>query len=615
VALRRQRPELGGTDSDGRARNYRLERWLYALSTAFADCAAPRHLGAAEFARVLGAWFIAKNRDPLAFIRAVEAEQEGVTTICHVAFPALGGWTARQLAGHLRPGMRVVALPSLRAVVEGLRVIPGRPRQWLRLFAARRGEDAQVPERGRARGVVLEQAYWRSIRQHPYSGHMFWQEAAGLDPGQTVLYCNRADTPADDALRREAAARGWGWIDGADPLNHLERPWPAIAAALADAAPLLPRGPAAIDWVRWALASSSSVAIAAYRALLRRYNVAAFRHCAEFGPDTIAMCLAVRRENAMAIWNQWSIVNILFARYSWAIADLILAWGPFHTSYHRAVGFDYRVIAEIGMVSADGIAPGDADEARALRARLAPDVRFVVAAFDTAFGPLVYNSEEQIHTFIAALVDLAERHPDWGLILKTKKPEGESALSRLHDRLRDLEAAGRCLIEPDLKIGIPALAADVVAGYPVSTAAIASGLRGRPVVQLDFTGFHHTPLQDSGLAGGLVHTDVASFQQALERLAGGDAGIGDLGRWVPMIDPFHDGNARLRAGRLIADAVTLRARHGVAKALELACNRYAAEVGGTHVVWPGDPPDPLWQKLQADKSDYFLPLRDAHLCE
>ncbi|BAE48891.1 hypothetical protein [Paramagnetospirillum magneticum] len=601
VARARRPLQFAGPVQGGRALVYGQERELLEVSAAFADsCPTPPTWCCAEdFRRILGAYFITFNRHSVAFACGVAASLEGragVKAICHVAFPVVGRFAASQMNTRASPDFRVSAFPTLSGLIECLRFLPGHPRHWFRLLVGHRNEDCAVDPFARENGAILEQASWPSINSHPDGGHLYWEPASGLAPAQVVLYCDRSDTLADERLRRKAADKGWGWIDGASILAHLADPGGAIAEAFTRAKSLLPRRPNVVSWMHWVLAVSNGVTFRAYGDLMRRHNVAAIHHYADFGPEAVTLRLAANHSNAIVIWGLWSVLPFLIARHFWACADLILAWGAYDRDYFPAAGFDFKAIAQVGPVSSDSIADGDTARAAALRAGLSPTTRFVVAAFDTSHHPLAYNSEAQQLCFIEALVDLIERHDDWALLLKPKKSGDDRYGADLGRRLRILADQGRCLItEPREKVGVVGLAADLVVGYPINTAAILASLRGRPLVQLDLGGLVLGPLRESGIAAGLVHTTVDSFHQAVERVAAGDSGIGDIGVWRSLIDAFGDGEGPLRAGRLIGDYIRLRVEHGHDKALALAVERYAEREGSHRVCRPDAVVEGLWE--------------------
>ena len=601
-------PQLGGLDQLGLARTYRSEHRLYLASKAFADgeTRTPRHLSTDEFRRFQGSYFIAKNRDAVAFATAVEAEYLGETDIdvvCLLSFPSLGRFAAAQLSRLTRAGFHVAALPCPRAALECVRPFPGSPLHLLSALLRPRREAACVDETARTQGIVLEQGYWRSLSSYPHSGHMYWVEGSGVEPARIALYCNRLDTPAERHLQEQAALHGFGWIDGSEPLRHARSPWRTLCSALADAWAVRPTALDSSAWVRWSIAATSAMAMDAYRQMLDRYNVAAIHHFSEYSPDTLALCFAARRENAITAWNVWSVIPFLIARYNWAVADLILAWGPLDSNFHKVNGFDFRAIAEVGMVAVDVQTPADVDAARTLRQRLAPTVRFVVTAFDNGFGWENHNNETHFRVFLGTLADLMEEHDDWGLVIKPKRPVHPENFPGAWDRLVALSAAGRCLIlEQTFSVGVAAEVADLVVGCPMNSAAIASALlRGRRLTQLDMTGLNAQPLFEQGLAHGLVHTDAQSFHTFIERVAADPVGeLGSTAPWRDWLDSFNDGEGSRRAGALIGEYLKLRPQHGAVNALAAAITAYAAVQGEKRVVLPDNRQEGPWGRFRAE---------------
>lgn len=604
ISGERRSLELGRVDAEGRALAYRREQFMLVVSEAFASLPGPVPTGLSddEFRRLLGSYVVTKSREALSFVVMVEAECASAAgkVLCHVAFPTLGTLTAEVLNRHTLPGLRVRAQASPRAVIEYMRFLPGHPRQWRRFWRSGAAtEAAAIEPQARTAGVVLEEAYWLSLHHYPSAGHLYWAEASGLPASQVALYCDRADTPCDAQLRHTAAEHGFGWIDGADLLTHHGNPRQALVAALRATRGLLPRGLHAARWMRWALATASLIRVECYREMLRRHNVVALHHFIEYSPEGIALCLAARREDVVTLWNMWSVLPFLLSRYRWAIADLILVWGPLDRDFHRACGFDYQAIAEVGMIDADGIAAEDDAAAQSLRARMSPSVRFVITAFDTSFGPMLHNSETDVREFLGTIIDLVERYADWGMIIKPKKRPEDSCRSGLDHRLLALEEQQRCVIlEPKTKAGVAAQAADLVVGIPINSAAEVGALRGRPTLHLDLTGMIDGPLHQCGKAAGIVHADLGSFTLAIERIAAGETGVIDRSAWAGLIDRFNDHEGRWRAGAIIGDFVRLRQTLSAKAALAAAIERHAAAYGRDRVITPTTQLDSLWAPIE-----------------
>lgn len=600
-------PQLGGDDGTGLARTYKSEHRLYLATKDLveAESGCPTHLSPDEFRLFLGSYFIIRNRDAVAYATAVEAgyaDQPAIRVLCFLRFPAMGAFAARQLNRLTRPGFTVVAQFDLRALVECVRPIPGHPLALLSQILRRRPERAQVSEGARAAGIVLEQGYWRSLESFPHSGHMYWIAPSGIAPERIALYCNRPDTPANEVLIGQAGRHGLGWIDGASPVRHLDDPLASILRSQIAAWPVRPRDFRAESWLRWSLAAASAVSVDAYGDLLTRYNVAAIHHFSEYSPDTLSMCVAARRKGAITVWNVWSVIPFLIARYNFAMADLILAWGPVDSSFHKVNGFGFKAIAEVGMVSADGEAPGDAAAAAEVRARFSPKVRFVITVFDNGFGWENHNSEAHFRAFFGTLCQLCAAHPDWGMLIKPKRPAAPGNFPGAWDQLKALMDDGRCVIvEPPFSVGVASLAADLIVGCPMNSAAIVGAMRGRPLAQLDMTGLTRQPLFESGLAHGLVHEDPASFAATIERIAqGDDPHIGRISVWLPELDPFQDGGAARRAGTLIAEYLRRWSDEGADKALDLAIADYMDQHGRDRVILPGDSHDRLWAPYRSE---------------
>ncbi|CAA7622583.1 conserved hypothetical protein [Magnetospirillum sp. LM-5] len=556
------------TDEHGRALSLRLEWRLLTLADALPldddgeSWIPDRYRGEADgIRRAMRSYYCAYNREAL--ILPVFAECAYRTgrvggdvrlVECLVRFPCLGDWTAAHLPFDPGPAARLVALPSTRAALSLLRVLPESPRQWIRrLFRRVPRPEIQLDPEARRQGVVLQQNIAWIFEQYPAGGHLYWHDGSGLDPARVVLYCNRRDAPLDDATRKRAGTMGLGWADAAFLPDHLARPLIDGVGCLGLAASAFPRRLGKVALWRWTTLCQLTVLIESYRALIRQVNAKAAYQSWVFLPQTLALALALRLEGGVFLWNFWSIHPLPVALHHFGMADLVFSWGPYHRGFYHVHRLDYRTMVDVGIVMGDGHQDGDAQRAAGYRAALAPHVRFVLTVLDTSYGPEASNSLGHVVDFYRSVLGLLRAHPDWGCIIKSKSIyDSLPRTTGLQDVVASLEAEGRCLrVQFDERVSVVARAGDLAVCSSINSAGFLAAVAGRPALHLDLAGIDVHPVARDGGVGQVIFRDVAGFEAAIEAVAGGDTRLGDHSPWLDLIDPFRDGEGRSRVAAII----------------------------------------------------------------
>jgi hypothetical protein len=433
-------------------------------------------------------------------------------------------------------------------------VLPESPRQWVRrLFRRVPRPEIQVDAEARQHGVVLQQNIAWIFGQYPAGGHLYWHDGSGLDPARIVLYCNRRDAPLDDATRQQALAMGLGWADAAFLPGHMAHPLADSVGCLARAMPAFPRRLSKLAFWRWTTLCQLMILIESYRALIRRVNAKAAYQSWVFLPQTLALAVAMRLEGGAFLWNFWSIHPLPVALHHFGVADLVFSWGPYHRGFYHVHRLDYRAMVDVGIVMGDGHQAGDAQRAAEYRAALAPRVRFVLTVLDTSYGAESSNSLEHVIEFYCSVLGLLRVHPDWGCVIKSKSIYNSlPQIDGLQDVVAALEEEGRCLrVQFDERVSVVAQAGDLAVCSSINSAGFLAAAAGRPALHLDLAGIDVHPVALDGGVGRVIFRDVAGFEAAIEAVANGDTTLGDHSPWLDLLDPFRDGDGRLRVAAII----------------------------------------------------------------
>lgn len=509
--------------------------------------------------RLLMADLIGTMRDAACLVVHADnlARQTNEDTVCYLSAPVLSRAICRFASPRVQPRLR--PWTGLRAVLNVLYPLPHQPSYWMRLVgrAILRRPSARpamhLSAEAQNKGVILEQAFHWSFKLFPAAGHLYWVEGDFGQRDRAAVFFNRDDTPCDEAGREAAEAIGLGWVDVGMLPDQFDRPLVGTLAILWRMGRAFPVKPNAIGMWRWSLATRTAVRLEGWRMMLRRCNAKALKQHQIFLPETIALALACKMEDVAFVFNFWSIHQNLVAQHCMGMADLLLPWGPYHQGFFAIQGFQYRHMVQVGMIAGDGILGTEAEEAAAIRARLAPQVSFVITLFDTSHHFSAYSSADQVLEFYATALAMVADNPRWGCIIKSK---GTILANlpfdiRVQPVLDRLKAAGRCLVLTGWeRVSAAATAADLVACSGVNSTGFDAALIGKRAVHLDLSALTAHPVALAGGVGTIIFRSAEDFGCALQK-AETDTKIGDHGRWIELIDPFRDGRGRFRVGALL----------------------------------------------------------------
>lgn len=472
-----------------------------------------------------------------------------------------------------------------------------------------RGRTAEIQLAATASNIALVGYERGMLERLPLGATIDWFEFSGLPPERVVFLFNRSDSPLDDVARAKLASYGFGWADFSAVSRLDQRAFVGLAQSLIASLRTLPAPWNRQALRRWTVVAQLHPLVKWYRTFLCQRRAAAFFQGAQFAPAQMALNLACRQEQVAIVWSFWSVMLMLEQACHHAFADLLVAWGDYDVGYCRALSFDYRYAVKAGAVTYDGVEFSDPERAKELRARLTARPRFVLAVFDSAHEPRgIHHTPERCAEFYRVVLDLVRKNPNWGCLIKSKAKAYDDLPQQpgLQDIVAALESEGRCIRLPNaVKPTLVSLAADAIVCYSVNSAGIQAALgTSRPVLFFDNNHLYYHPFALDGADSHVIFRNADHFAQAIQRLARGERGLGDISKWTPLIDSVHDGYGRKRAGAVLRDYFAAR-DHGANRdiALYKAVKAHAQRSGATCVNMRSDPDnasgDQLWRKVRA----------------
>lgn len=418
----------------------------------------------------------------------------------------------------------------------------------------------------------------------------FWLSGKTIDPAQVLFVLESTNRSLVDVGHAIGAARALGSrIIAVDDFGtkvegvHTWRPakLPNWSQDLDSELKGAPRGPR-----RWLAAALSRLSRRGgfWEAFYRENGVQVVQQFTELSDETAIKRIAIDRVGGIEIGKMRSqFFEVSSAAFLFR-HEVAFAWHGAVESILKHVNAGTNFLVVTGYVY-DFLLGSLKTEANSLRQELTnPAVKVVIVVFDNHSHAYSHSSVADLEDFYRAIISIAKKRPEVGLIVKSKKPEILAMIPQLADELRELIGVGRCIVldKPLTSVVSAAIASDVAVGFPASTAACEAALADCRVVMYDPSRAHGHPWTNP--AFGIVHETIESFV-AMVNTAIGDIGHGRRGmprERLLEIDPFLDGSAGSRAAMFIGSFLDARSA-GRSKAESLqaavsACGSYVSVV-------------------------------------
>lgn len=180
--------------------------------------------------------------------------------------------------------------------------------------------------------------------------------------------------------------------------------------------------------------------------------------------------------------------------------------------------------------------------------------KFILSYHDNATTNDAPCSKKMQMQIYGMLVSLINKNKDLEVFLKPKRKhfvdEAVEEIPELGIHIKD----GRIAVfsgDTFRTKAVPAaigMASDLVIGLGISTAASECHFAGAVSFHADFTGFTTNVFAENGL-NKIVFRDIESLQEATEKQMRGDGlSYDDCRKYYEVLDPFQDGNAKIRTG-------------------------------------------------------------------
>ncbi|MCX5816463.1 MAG: hypothetical protein NTX75_09515 [Proteobacteria bacterium] len=211
------------------------------------------------------------------------------------------------------------------------------------------------------------------------------------------------------------------------------------------------------------------------------------------------------------------------------------------------------------------------------------EVDFIITLFDSAAAYNIHQTEETLSLLYLRILELLEKQPSWGLIVKSKDwgvdgLENLPAGNLIVQKIKHLMASDRARVLPSSTSPVTAASqADLSVCYGLNSAGIIAAVHGYKTIHWDCAGWHNHPFYKDR-EQKFIFRNLDEVEAAIIRASEGDAAIGDFSRWRKLYNYFDDFNASSRVGSFIEDFIDeISSHHNVDAALQAAVDKYMKE--------------------------------------
>lgn len=560
---------LNQKDDHGRALNYLREAALDKISNDF--CAKYLSQEPRWFQRAAQSCLSNYLMFRVTFIIMIEAESKHWPMTKHVLYLARHPANALLWSSGCFPGFKFRQSLSPR---EALKNIFGPLVLFSRALAG-----CFLGRKVRTDIVETRPSVW--VEYYPddldgYVSRAFWRDHVDAKTFDRVFYLDRSDTPCDAETAARIASRGFHWVDCQDIFRLSRLGFKDAASLVLQLFKFNFRRPLWFHFFRFKLELLTEV----WTDIFKTFKVKLLIQHQEFSWMQMAQVRALDAAGGSMIGFHWSDFPFLTEPIHITPQHVFFVWGQANYRWLEGKGHDCRYILPCGA----WIMP-DEKVSAGLRAQL-EKFEFKLALFDTSHAYNICYSSESVSQFLLAALDLLEKNPKWGAILKPKSGCDYSALPQgalINSKIAALAKEGRLFIMERLVSPVSvAQAADLSLCCGFGSVGVLSGAFGNRAVQWDPAGWTEHPLAKVKDQKVMFFSldDLRSAALAASR---GDRTIGDFSRWRLLSNHFDDRQAPRRVGEWINDYMA-RIREGspASDALRLTTDAYVErnKIGG-----------------------------------
>jgi len=311
-----------------------------------------------------------------------------------------------------------------------------------------------------------------------------------------------------------------------------------------------------------------------YRALFSRFKVKMLLQHQDWSWVQEVQIKALEDAGGIMLGYHWS--NCIFYKQAVYLTPqhVYFVWGKIMYEYLRKRENIIRHVLPAGIWF------GPAQEHKSAIC-LKDGLKFIIAIFDSSVAYNAHQSEETLARFYLKLLEVLEKNPEWGGIIKSKNWSRIDDLEFLPHG-KEIFARASLLIEQKRLIFLnnkvspvtAAAYANISACYGLNSAGIISGIYGHRVIHWDSSGWLHYLLYKDP-SQKVIFQDLEEMVKALIKASEGDTEVGDFSKWKEDYNYFNDFDGRSRISdfiRFFMEDVVVR--KDPIKSLDLAADRY-----------------------------------------
>lgn len=211
------------------------------------------------------------------------------------------------------------------------------------------------------------------------------------------------------------------------------------------------------------------------------------------------------------------------------------------------------------------------------------EIDFVLALFDSSVAYNAQQTEATLSLFYLRILELLEKRPSWGLIVKSKHRDMDGlenlpAGDVIVQKIKHLMTSGRAQVLPFTSSPLKAAShANLSVCYGLNSAGIIAAVHGNKSIHWDCSGWHQHPFYQD-IEQKFLFQSLGEVEEAIIMVSEGDAAIGDFSQWRKSYNYFEDFNASHRVGSFIQDFINeISSHHNVDIALQEAVDKYMKE--------------------------------------
>lgn len=415
-------------------------------------------------------------------------------------------------------------------------------------------------------------AVWVEYAHDSIIDRCFWQEAVDCDKIQIVNFLFRSDDPEN--ITQIMEQRGNKWVDGRFlPVLKMSE---ISLGQITDTMKRLLKDINDYPLILAYLFFQNHFYYLIYRSVFEKFQVRVLiqHHESAWLPDMWAR--AMEDAGGILLNYHWSNYPRILTPTHLFPYHVFFLWGEAIYSVVKAGGHTCKYILPSGLwIGGNSNAPGFQP--------FCGEVDFIIALFDSSAAYNVSQTEETLSLFYLRILEMLEKRPSWGLIVKSKNwdidglgklPAGDLIMQKL----RHLMASGNAQILPHLSSPVMAAScANLSVCYGLNSAGIIAAVHGHKAVHWDCTGLsNHIFYKDKEQK--FLFRNLAEVETAIIMASEGDAAIGDFSQWKKLYNYFEDFNAPHRVGSFIQNFIDeISLHHNVDVALKAAVDKYMKE--------------------------------------